>query len=167
MQIQQWLALEEKIPTYKQIKQYEASNPGTGSQAAGTSHAAELEEHFGEKAEVLDHFQKSVRTSTYILWAKTYDLSWAFHVFKSMNDTGRPLTDVDKLKALILNCWKHENSAQEDRAKQWYRSIAQAGGEKPFRHVIVHMAVAHGMDKRVSLLDYMVSTPVNLSKLSW
>ena len=98
-----------------------------------------------------------------MLWAKTYDLSWAFHVFKSMNDTGRPLTDIDKLKALVLNCWKHGNDGQIERAKQWNRSIEQAGGEKPFKHVIIHMAVAHGMDKRMSLLDYMVSELAELN----
>lgn len=98
-----------------------------------------------------------MRKHTYMLWAQTYDLGWAFHVFKSMNDTGRPLTDTDKLKAHVLNCWKSEEEGQIKRAKEWDTSFQQAGGENPFRHVILHMAVAHGMNDRVSLLDFMVS----------
>ena len=91
-----------------------------------------------------------------MLWAKTFDLGWAFYIFKSMNDTGRPLTDIDKLKALVLNCWKPEEDGQAKRAREWDRSIQQAGGEEPFRHVILHMAMAHGKDDSMLLLDYMV-----------
>lgn len=168
VQIQQRFLLGEKPPTYKQLKLYALDTPGqnrpdadsfasTSSQASGAGHAAQLKQHMATMAPVFDAFLSHMRKHTYMLWAKTYDLSWAFHVFKSMNDTGRPLTDIDKLKALVLNSWKHEQEGQITRAREWNDSIEQAGGEKPFKHVIIHMAVANGMDKRMSLLDYMVS----------
>ena len=168
LQVQEWFKLGSKTPSYKQLKQYAMHEQkhcksltrnavGLDGADSPTNHATEVAGHLQSVMPLLDDFTKSVRKNTYMLWAKTYNLSWAFHVFKSMNDTGRPLTAIDKLKALVLSCWSHGHAGQIKRAAQWDESIKCAGGEKPFAHVIAHMAVAQGMDKSTSLLDFMVS----------
>ena len=92
---------------------------------------------------------------TWVLWAKTYNLDWAFHVFHGLNSRGVPLTDINKLKAYVLNQWTSEE-AQTSHAVQWDDSMACVGGEGKFEQILRYMAITHGMDNRGVFLDYMV-----------
>ena len=105
----------------------------------------------------LDRFWNNMSTKTYVLWAKTYNLKWSFYVFHSLNDTGLPLTDANKLKAHVLDRWVTQDS-QAKHAAVWDESMAMVGGEQTFEHVLRYIAIAHGMESRTSLLDYMVSS---------
>ena len=173
LQVQAFCELDAKtIPSYKQLKQFAAhvphdSNAEVAFQTAPASHAAEVMQLLEPGIVQLDVFWKSVRETSFVIWAKSFDLSWAFYVFKSMNETGRPLSEIDKLKALVMNCWKHDGEGQRFRAEQWDKSKQLAGGETPFKHVIMHMAFAHGKRKDSSLLDYMVRQLLQYTLQHW
>lgn len=104
----------------------------------------------------LDNFWDMMSKKTYVLWAQTYNLDWAFHVFHGLNSRGVPLTDINKLKAHVLNLWTTEGKAQKGHAETWDDSMAFVGGEGKFEQILRYMAITHGMDNRVAFLDYMV-----------
>lgn len=152
-QVQHYSKTQDAV-SYMQLKRY-AGRQSTPD--ISISYAEEVSSELQPGLDVLNNFDMDMLKNTYILWAETYDLSWAFHVFKSMNETGLELTDIDKLKALVVACWAMESKAQETHADQWDQCIADAGGEKKFRHVLHMMAYANGMRHNTGLLQYMVS----------
>ena len=143
----------QKAASYVQLKRY-ASRKSTPDNSI--SYAEEVSSELQPGLEVLNDFNTRMLQNTYVLWAWTYDLSWAFHVFKSMNETGLELTDTDKLKALVVACWSMESKAQESHADEWDQCIVDVGGGKNFQHVLHMMAYANGMPYTTGLLHYMV-----------
>lgn len=137
-----------------QLKQYASRRDASDS---SISYAEEVSSELQPGLEVLNNFNTNMQKNTYVLWAKTFDLSWAFHVFKSMNETGLELSDTDKLKALVVACWSMESRAQEQHADQWDQCVDVAGGTREFRHVLHMMAYANGMRYNTGLLQYMVT----------
>ena len=143
---------------HKWAKQKEGLEPTFRDLKGFVTAGNELPEGFDKGSlPQLDLFCEHISTKTYVLWAKTYNLKWSFYVFHSLNDMGLPLTDVDKLKAHVLDHWTTQES-QAKHAAVWDESMAMAGAEQTFEHVLRHVATAHGMEGRVSLLDYMVTS---------
>ncbi len=136
-----------------QLKRYASGNDTPDN---SISYAEEVSSKLELGLDLLNQFDTRMAKHTYFLWAKTSDLSWAFHVFKSMNETGLELTGTAKLKALLVACWSMESTAQQQHADQWDRCIAVAGDESPFQHVLQMMAYANGMPQYTGLLEYMV-----------
>ena len=158
-QVRRFSNTQEAV-SYKQLKQYASRESTPGNSICAEEVSSELQLGL----EVLNQFNIRILQNTYVLWAETHDLSWAFHVFKSMNETGLELTDTDKLKALVVACWSMESKAQETQADEWDQCITDAGGGKNFRHVLHMMAYANGMPYSTGLLQYMVrSLPPPLS----
>ena len=152
-QVQSYSKTQQTV-TYMQLKQYASRR---GASDGSISYADEVSSELEPGLEVLNDFNKHMSQKTYVLWAETFDLSWAFHVFKSMNDTGLELSDTDKLKALVVACWSMESRAQETHADQWAQCVVDAGGAREFRHVLHMMAYANGMRYNTGLLQYMVT----------
>lgn len=164
LQLQSRYMKGNRVPGYRQVKQYiqeglltDSADPEASAAHITNSHADEVAAALENgPTDMFDKFWAHIAQHTHLLLAKTYDLDWAFHVFRSMNDTGRALTDIDKLKALLLACWKHGEAPQAQRSDMWENCIELVGGEKPFRHLVRHMAMAQGMDAKMALLDFMV-----------
>lgn len=152
-QVQSYSKTQQTV-SYMQLKQYASRGDASDS---SISYADEVSSELQPGLEVLNVFNTRMLRNTYVLWAKTFDLSWAFHIFKSMNETGLELSNTDKLKALVVACWSMESKAQETHADQWDQCIVDAGGAKEFRHVLHMMAYANGMRYNTELLHYMVS----------
>ena len=108
----------------------------------------------------LTNFWQHMAEKTYLIWVQTKDLDWAFRVFHSLNDTGVPLKDIDKLKAHMLNNWSSHGAAQLSHAKTWNDCITMVGGEDAFDQVVRYIAIGAGMDLRENLLDFMVSRQI-------
>lgn len=105
----------------------------------------------------LSDFWENMAENTYLIWVQTKDLEWAFRVFHSLNDTGVPLKDIDKLKAHMLNNFSSHGDAQLNHAKTWNDCIKMVEEEDAFDQVVRYIAIGAGMDLRDNLLVFMVS----------
>ena len=105
----------------------------------------------------LSKFWENMSEKTYLIWVQTADLDWAFRVFHSLNDTGVPLKDIDKLKAHMLNNWASLGEAQLKNANKWNECIEKVGGEDKFDQIVRYIAIGAGMGLRDNLLVFMVS----------
>lgn len=144
LQVKTWAKrTEAQDPTYLDLKRFVDANALPAGFKEGS-------------LPQLDTFWSNMSQNTWILSAKTYDLKWSFYVFHSLNDTGLPLTDVDKLKAHVLDRWVTPDS-QAKHAAAWDDCMAMVGGEEVYERILRYVAIAHGMGSRVALLDYMVS----------
>ncbi len=142
LQVQKWAnCTESQMPSYRQFKclvdDPECSLPECYTRGSLPQ---------------LQRFWTTMISNRWLLWASTYDLDWAFHVFHSLNSRGVPLSDVNKLKAHVLNQW----SSETYQIKQRDASMAAVGGENMFEQVLRYMAIVNGMENRVAFLDYMV-----------
>ena len=122
---------------------------------------ASFDEHTAKAYEVvlkhLSQFWENMSEKTYLIWVQTADLDWAFRVFHSLNDTGVPLKDIDKLKAHMLNSWASLGDAQLKNANKWIQCIEMVGGEDEFDQIVRYIAIGAGMGLRENLLTFMVS----------
>lgn len=105
----------------------------------------------------LSQFWENMSEKTYLIWVQTADLDWAFRVFHSLNDTGVPLKDIDKLKAHMLNSWASLGDAQLKNANKWIECIEMVGGEDEFDQIVRYIAIGAGMGLHDNLLMFMVS----------
>lgn len=115
----------------------------------------------------LSDFWENMAENTYLIWVQTKDLEWAFRVFHSLNDTGVPLKDIDKLKAHMLNNWSSHGGAQLNHAKTWNDCIKMVEEEDAFDQVVRYIAIGAGMDLRDNLLVFMVNHQTDAAWLSF
>lgn len=134
------LDIPERLPVIKALFQGEAFNPDGKDESIQTMFARyrDIEENdlIEELGDALPHFIYWLMNRVGLIEIATDNDNYAYSIFETMNDRGKPLSPVDMLKAYLLA--PIENSEHRLRANQeWKRQVLEliswGGAHEPER----------------------------------
>ena len=134
------LDIPERLPVIKALFDGEAFNPDGKDESIQTMYARyqniEADDLFEELGNALPHFCYWLMTRVGLIEIATDNDAYAYAIFETMNDRGKPLSPVDMLKAYLLA--PIEDSAARQKANQTWKQqvldlISWGGTHEPER----------------------------------
>lgn len=120
------LDIPERLPVIKALFDGAAFNPDDKEESIQTMYARygdiEARDLVGELGDALPHFCYWLMTKVGLIEISTDNDNYAYAIFETMNDRGKPLSPVDMLKAYLLA--PIEDAAQRRHANQiWKKNV--------------------------------------------
>jgi uncharacterized protein with ParB-like and HNH nuclease domain len=120
------LNIEERLPVIEALFKGEEYTPDGKEESIRTIYARygdiQAADLVGELDEALPHFIYWLMTKVGLIEISTDDNSYAYLIFETMNDRGKPLSPVDMLKAYLLAPISEEKQRDEAN-KAWKQQV--------------------------------------------
>lgn len=134
------LDIQERLPVIAALFHKQPFNPDGKDESIQTMYGRyediESQDLVGELGEALPHFIYWLVTKVGLIEIATDNDSYAYAIFETMNDRGKPLSPVDMLKAYLLAPIEdadHRRSANQIWKKQVLDLISWGGDHEPER----------------------------------
>jgi uncharacterized protein with ParB-like and HNH nuclease domain len=134
------LDIPERLPVIKALFDGEAFNPDGKDESIQTMYARyrDIEENglIDDLGEALPHFIYWLMTRVGVIEIATENDNYAYAIFETMNDRGKPLSPVDMLKAYLLAPIENADrrlKANEEWKRQVLDLISCGGSHEPER----------------------------------
>lgn len=134
------LDISERLPVINALFKGEAFNPDGKDESIQTMYARysdiEVNDLMAELGDALPHFIYWLLTRVGLIEIATDNDSYAYAIFETMNDRGKPLSPVDMLKAYLLAPIEEQDArlqANQVWKQQVLELISWGGGHEPER----------------------------------